>query len=86
MVDVTKCYVFGRVRYKVYVEKRSRYFQNLTPILDEAVAGSSVRVLGYPLPEGASSIEELISGLLLTGYGLAENARLDLGFWESDAS
>ena len=58
----------------------------LTPILDEAVAGSSVRVLGYPLPEGASSIEELISGLLLTGYGLAENARLDLGFWESDAS
>ena len=58
----------------------------LTPIIDEAVAGWSVRVLGYPLPDGASSIEELISDLLRTGYGLAENVRLKFGSWESDGS
>jgi len=58
----------------------------LAPIVDEAVAGWSVRVLGYPLPEGASIIEELISDLLRTGYGLAENVRLEFGSWESDAS
>jgi len=58
----------------------------LAPIRDEAVAGWSVRVLGYPLPDGASSIEELISDLLRTGYGLAENVRLEFGSWESDAS
>jgi hypothetical protein len=58
----------------------------LVPILDEAVAGWSVRVLGYPLPGGASSIEELISDLLRTGYGLAKNVRLEFGSWESDAS
>ena len=57
----------------------------LTPILDEAVAGWSMRMLGYTLPGGAPSTEELISDLLRNGYGLAENARLELGFWESDA-
>src|ERR1051326_7717665 len=58
----------------------------LAPTLDEAVAGWSVRVLAYPLPDAASSIEELISELLRTGYGLAENVRLEFGSWESDAS
>jgi len=58
----------------------------LAPILDEAVAGLAVRVLGYPLPDGACSIEELISDLLRTGYGLAENVRLKFGSWESDGS
>ena len=57
----------------------------LAPTLDEAVAGWSVRVLGYPLPVGASSIEELISDLLRTGYGLAENAGLNFESWESNA-
>jgi hypothetical protein len=58
----------------------------LAPTLDEAAAGWSVRVLGYPLPDAAAAIEELISDLLRTGYGLAENVRLEFGYWESDAS
>jgi hypothetical protein len=58
----------------------------LAAILDETAAGWSVRALGYPLPNDASSIEELISDLLRTGYGLAENVRLEFGSWESDAS
>ena len=58
----------------------------LAPTLDEAVAGWSVRVLGYPLQHATSSIEGLISDLLRTGYGLAEKVRLEFGSWESDAS
>ena len=58
----------------------------LAPILDDAPDGRSVRALGYPLPDDASRIEELISDLLRTGYGLAENGRLEFGSWESDVS
>ena len=58
----------------------------LAPIRDEAVNGWSVRVLGYPLPAGASNIEELISDLLRKGYGLAENVRLEFAFWEDETS
>ena len=58
----------------------------LEPTLDEVVAGWFVRVLRYPLPGGLSSIDELISDLLRTGFGLAENARLELGSWDFDAS
>ena len=58
---------------------------SLTPILDEALAGWSLRMLVYRLPGGASSTQELISDLLRTGYGLAENAGLNFESWESDA-
>ena len=58
----------------------------LAPIRDEAVNGWSVRVLRYPLPAGASNIEELISDLLRKGYGLAENVRLEFAFWEDENS
>ena len=58
----------------------------LAPILDEAVAGGSVRLLSYPLPGDAFSIERLVSDLLRLGYGLAENVRLELGSWDNDAS
>jgi hypothetical protein len=56
----------------------------LGPIRDEAVAGWSVRVLKYPLPDAVSRIEELISDLLRTGFGLAENARLEFASWEGE--
>src|SRR5437879_6032211 len=58
----------------------------LRPILDEALAGWSVRMLAYSLQGGASSTPELISDLLRTGYGLAENVGLEFESWESDAS
>jgi hypothetical protein len=51
----------------------------LAPLLDEAVAGWSVRMLRYPLPERASKIEQLVFSLLRAGYGLAENVRLEFG-------
>jgi hypothetical protein len=56
----------------------------LGPTRDEAVAGGSIRVLQFRLPDVVSRIEELISNLLRTGFGLAENARLQLTFWEGE--
>jgi len=58
----------------------------LAPIFDQAAAGAwFVQVLKYPLPSAASHVEELISDLLRSGYGLAKNARLEFGFWENNA-
>jgi hypothetical protein len=53
----------------------------LAPILDEAVVDGAVRVLRYTLPGGTSNIEELISNLLRTGYGLPENMKLQFGLF-----
>jgi hypothetical protein len=56
----------------------------LAPTLDEAAAGFSVRVLGYPLPDSAAKVKHLLSDLLRTGYGLPENVALQFGCWENE--
>jgi hypothetical protein len=58
----------------------------LSPILDQAAYGGSVRVLRYPLPADKSSIGELVSALLRNGHGLPEDATLEIHFLENDAS
>jgi hypothetical protein len=58
----------------------------LAPIFDQAAPGAwFVRVLKYPLPSAAPRVEELISDLLQSGYGLAKSVRLEFGFWENNA-
>ena len=56
----------------------------LAPILDRVVAGVPVRLLRYPLPADPSTVEELILDVLRTGYGLSENAKLELASWEGE--
>ena len=56
----------------------------VSPSYDQAPAGIPIRALRYSLPADYPRIEKLVFDLLRRGYGLAENARLEIMFWEDE--
>ncbi len=60
---------------------------HISPELDETAQGASfVRLLGYAMPSRLAMAKDLICELLRSGYGLAQNTRVEFGGWDNHAS